>query len=98
MHRAKLLGRKMAIPLTTGDIAVATDVLLHRWGPYTLEALRPAAEQGLKPSCLNFTGDDGTRVILQGPILYQHFRIAAERQLPRFGKGGVLRIGPVKLP
>jgi hypothetical protein len=57
MHRAKLLNR-ISMPLTTGDIPVATDVLLHRLKPYTLEALRQAvAEHGLTPSGLDFTGD-----------------------------------------
>ncbi len=54
MHRAKLIDRR-AIPLTTGDIPMATDVFLHRLEPYTLEALRRAVEQGLTPSGLDFT-------------------------------------------
>jgi len=64
MHRAKLLNR-ISMPLTTGDIPVATDVLLHRLKPYTLEALRQAVEQGLTPSGLDFTGDDDSIVILR---------------------------------
>ena len=53
------------MPLTKGDIPVATDVLLHRLKPYTLEALRQAVEQGLTPSGLDFTGDDDSIVILR---------------------------------
>jgi hypothetical protein len=64
MHRAKLLDRR-AIPLTTGDNLVATDVLLHNLEPFTLEALRRAVEQGLTPSGLDFTGDDDSIVILR---------------------------------
>ena len=64
MHRAKLLNR-ISMPLTMGDIPVATDVLLHRLKPYTLEALRQAVEQGLTPSGLDFTGDDDSIVILR---------------------------------
>lgn len=64
MHRAKLLDRR-AIPLTTGDIPVATDVFLHRLEPYTREALRQTVEQGLTPSGLDFTGDDDSIVILR---------------------------------
>jgi hypothetical protein len=64
MHRAKLLNR-ISMPLTMGDIPVATDVLLHRLKPYTLEALRQAVEQGLTPSGLEFTGDDDSIVILR---------------------------------
>ena len=56
-HHAKLFDRR-AIPLTTGDTPVATDLFLHRLEPCTLEALRRAEEQGLTPSGLDFTGDD----------------------------------------
>jgi len=38
MHRAKLLDPR-TIPLTTGDIPVATDVFLRNLEPFTLEAL-----------------------------------------------------------
>ncbi len=62
VHRAKLLDRR-SIPLTTGDIPVATDVFLHNLEPFTLEALRRAVEQGLKPSGLDFTGDDSSVII-----------------------------------
>ena len=64
MQRAKLLDSR-AIPLTTGDIPVATDVFLHRLEPYTLEDLRRAVEQGLTPSGLGFTGDDDSIAILR---------------------------------
>jgi hypothetical protein len=64
MHRAKLLDCR-AIPLTTGDIPVATDVFLHNLEPRTLEALRRAVDQGLTPSGLDFTGDDDSGVILR---------------------------------
>lgn len=64
VHRAKLLDRR-AIPLTPGDIPVATDVLLHNLEPFALEALRRTMEQGLKPSGLDFTGDDDSSVILR---------------------------------
>jgi hypothetical protein len=43
MHRAKLLDRR-AIPLTTGDNLVATDVLLHNLEPFALESLRRTME------------------------------------------------------
>ena len=62
MHRAKLLERR-TIPLTTTDIPVATDVLLHNLGHFALEALRRTMEQGLKPSGLDFTGDDSSVII-----------------------------------
>ena len=64
VHRAKLLDRR-SIPLTTGDIPVATDVFLHNLEPFTLEALRRAVEQGLTPSRLDFTGDDDSSVIIR---------------------------------
>lgn len=56
MRRAKLLDRS-AIPLTPGDIPVATNVFIHNLEPYTLEALRRAVERGLTPFGLDFTGD-----------------------------------------
>jgi hypothetical protein len=62
MHRAKLLDRR-PMPLTTGDILVATDVFLHNLEPNTVEALRKAVEQGLAPSGLDFTGDDSSVII-----------------------------------
>jgi hypothetical protein len=62
MHRAKLLDRR-AIPLTTGDTPVVTEVVIHNLNPFTLEALRQAVELGLSPSSLNFTGDDDSIVI-----------------------------------
>lgn len=64
MHRAKLFNRR-EIPLTTGDIPVATDVFLHNLPPFTLEALREAVEQGLTPSGLDFAGDVDPIVILR---------------------------------
>ena len=64
MHRAKLLDSR-PIPLTTGDIPVATDVFLHRLEPSTLEALRRALEQGLTPSGLDFGGDANSIAILR---------------------------------
>ena len=64
MHRAKLLEPR-PIPLTAGDIPVATDVLLHNLERFTLEALRRAVEQGLAPSGLDFTGDDDSIAILR---------------------------------
>jgi hypothetical protein len=47
----------------TDDIPVATDVLLHNLEPFALEALRRTMEQGLKPSGLDFTGDDSSVII-----------------------------------
>jgi hypothetical protein len=65
MRRAKLLDHR-AIPLTTGDIPVRTDVFLHNLEPYTLEALLRALEQGMMPSALDFTGDgDDSSVIIR---------------------------------
>jgi hypothetical protein len=64
MNRAKLLDR-IPIPLTTGDIPVATDVFLHNLERNMVEALRQVVEQGLTPSGLDFTGDDGSTVILR---------------------------------
>lgn len=64
VHRAKLLDGR-AIPLTTGDIPVRTDVFIHNLDPFTLEALRRAVEQGLTPSGLDFTGDDDSIAILR---------------------------------
>lgn len=66
MYRAKLLDSR-PMPLTTVDITVAADVFLHRLEPCTLEALRRAAEQGLTPSGLNFTGDDDSVAISGSP-------------------------------
>jgi hypothetical protein len=63
-HRAKLFERR-PMPLTTGDIPVATDVFLHNLEPNTAEALRQAVEQGLTPSGLDFTGDDDSIVIIR---------------------------------
>ena len=62
--RAKLLDRR-AIPPMTDDIPVATDVLLHNLEPFALEALRRTMEQGLKPSGLDFKGDDNSLAILR---------------------------------
>jgi hypothetical protein len=53
------------IPSTTGDIPVASDVLLHNLEPITLEMLRRAMEQGLVPSGLNISGDDDPIVVLR---------------------------------
>jgi hypothetical protein len=64
MHRSKLLDRR-PIPPTTGDVLVATDILLHNLDAYTLETLRRALAQGLTPSGLDFTGDDDSIVILR---------------------------------
>ena len=64
MHRVKLLDRR-PMPLTAGDVLVATDVFLHRLEPWTLEALHQALEQGLTPSGLDFTGDDDSIAILR---------------------------------
>jgi hypothetical protein len=64
MHRPKLLDRR-PMPLTTGDVPVATDVFLHNLERSTQEALRRAIEQGLTPSGLDFTGDDDSIVILR---------------------------------
>jgi hypothetical protein len=64
MHRSKLLDRSIISP-TTGNVLVATDILLHNLDAYTLETLRRAMEQGLKPSGLDFTGDDDSIVILR---------------------------------
>jgi hypothetical protein len=64
MHHPKLLDRR-PLPLTTGDVPVATDVFLHNLERSTQEALRQAVEQGLTLSCLNFTGDDDSGAILR---------------------------------
>jgi hypothetical protein len=64
MRRAKLHDRR-AIQITTGDTPVATDVFLRHLEPYTLEALLRAAEQGMTPSSLDFTGDDDSIAILR---------------------------------
>jgi hypothetical protein len=64
MHRAKLLDSR-PIPITTGDIPVATDVFLHNLEPFTLETLRRTMEQGLTPSGLDFAGDDDSIVVLR---------------------------------
>ena len=61
MHRAKLLERR-AIPLTTCDIPVATDVFLHL-ERHTLETLRQVVEQGLTPSGLDFSDDDSIVIL-----------------------------------
>jgi hypothetical protein len=45
------------------DTPVATDVFIRDLEPFTLEALRRAVEQGLKPSGLDFTGDDSSVII-----------------------------------
>ena len=66
VHRAKLLDRR-AIPPMTDDIPVRTDVFLHRLEPSTLEAFRRTMEQGLKPSGLDFAGDDNSIVIIRFP-------------------------------
>lgn len=52
------------MPLTTGDVPVATDVFIHRLEPFTLETLRVTMEQGLTPSRLDFTGDDDDSVVI----------------------------------
>lgn len=62
VHRAKPLDRR-AIPPMTDDIPVATDVLLHNLEPFALESLRRTMEQGLKPSGLDFTGDDSSVIM-----------------------------------
>jgi hypothetical protein len=64
MHRAKLLHRR-PIPLTPGDIPVATDVFLHNLPPFALESLRRAVEQGLVPSGLKILDDDEPIVVLR---------------------------------
>src|SRR6202000_2523988 len=64
MHRPKLLDRR-PMPLTTGDVPVATDVFLHNLNRSTQEALRRAVEQSLTPTRLDFTGDDDSIVILR---------------------------------
>jgi hypothetical protein len=62
VHRAKLFERRL-MPLTTGDIPVATDAFLHDLEPHTVEALRQAVERGLTPSGLDFTDDDSIVVL-----------------------------------
>ncbi len=57
MRRAKLFDRR-PIPLTTGSVLVASDVLLHRLERSTLDALRRVLELGLVPSSLDFAGGD----------------------------------------
>ena len=56
MNRAKLLDRR-PMPLTTGDIPVATDVFIRDLEPFTLEALRRALAQGLMAFDLDFVDD-----------------------------------------
>jgi hypothetical protein len=65
-HVKKALGLAVSrpIPLTTGDILVATDVFLQDLDSYTLEALRRVVEQGLTPCGVDFS-DDGAIVILR---------------------------------
>jgi hypothetical protein len=53
------------MPLQDTDIPVRTDVFIHDLEPSTLDALRQCVEQGLAPSGLDFTGDDGSTVILR---------------------------------
>jgi hypothetical protein len=64
MRRTKLLDRR-PMPLTTGDVPVATDVFLHNVEPLTLEALRRVVELGLTPSRSDFGGDDNSIAILR---------------------------------
>jgi hypothetical protein len=66
-HVKKALGLAVSrpIPLTAGNVLVATDVFLHNLEPFTLETLRRAMEQGLMPSHLNFTGDDDSIAVLR---------------------------------
>lgn len=73
MHRAKLLDRQ--------PVPVRTDVFLHGLPNDTLGYLRKAMEQGLKPSGVDFTGDDGSIAILQ-------FTHPAARRLPEAFVGG----------
>lgn len=47
MYRAKLLDRR-PMPLTAGDIPMASDVFLHNLERSTQEALRWALEQSLR--------------------------------------------------
>jgi hypothetical protein len=62
MHRTKLLNRRPT-PLTAGNIPVRADVFLHNLGPFTVESLRQAIEQGLTPGGLDFTDDDSIVVL-----------------------------------
>jgi hypothetical protein len=64
MRRVKLLDRR-AIPLTPGDIPVATEVFLHNLDTFTLESLRRVIEQGLVPSGLKILGDDEPIVVFR---------------------------------
>src|SRR5262249_18740276 len=57
MHRAELFDHQ--------PVPVATDVFLHNLEPYTLETLRQAMEQGMKPSGLDFGGDDDSIAIIR---------------------------------
>jgi hypothetical protein len=47
------------------NVPVRSDVFLHRLEPGTLEALRRALEQGLRPSGLDFGGDANSIAILR---------------------------------
>jgi hypothetical protein len=55
------------MPLTTGDVPVATEVFLHNLERSRQEALRRAMERGLTPSGLDFTGDDVAILRLSRP-------------------------------
>lgn len=73
VRRAKLLDRQ--------PVPVRVDVFLHGLPDDTLEHLRRAMEQGLTPSGVEFTGDDGSIAILQ-------FTHPTARRLPDASVGG----------
>lgn len=54
--RAKLLDRT--------QVPVRSDIFLHGLDARTLETLHETLEQGLVPTAVDFTGDDGSIVIL----------------------------------
>jgi hypothetical protein len=66
-HAKKALGLALRrpIPLTTGNTPVVSDVFLHNLEPFTLETLRRALAQGLTPTDVDFTGNDGAILILR---------------------------------
>jgi hypothetical protein len=55
--KAKLLDRQ--------PLPVRSDVFIHDLDSYTLETLRRALAQGLTPTDVDFTGDDGATLILR---------------------------------
>jgi hypothetical protein len=57
LHSAELLDHQ--------PVPVCADVFLHNLEPHTLEALRRAVQHGMKPSGLDFGGDDGSIAVIR---------------------------------